>query len=63
MKLSDAMREKMLLSFELFPPKQTKEWKIFQVQSNIFASTNRNIFLVHTVPAVQTLERTWMSVR
>ena len=63
MKLSDAMREKMLLSFELFPPKQTKVWKIFREQSNIYVSTNQNIFPVHMVPAEQTLVKTWTYVK
>ena len=40
MKLSEAMREKMLLSFELFPPKTEK-------------SIDRSIFPVHTVPAAE----------
>ena len=35
MKLSEKMKEKQLLSFELFTPKQRKVWQICQERSNI----------------------------
>ncbi len=35
MKLSEKMKEKQLLSFELFHQKQKKVWQICQERSNI----------------------------
>lgn len=54
MKLSEAMKDKMLLSFELFPPKTDKVWKIFQAQLNICANTSRLTFPVHMALVEQT---------
>ena len=54
-KLSDMMKKRQLLSFELFPPKTDRG------MANPFSSCadiNRNIFLLLTEPAVEMLELT-----
>ena len=63
MKLSDAMREKMLLSFELFPPKTDKGMENLPGTIEHLCKSNQNIFPVHTVPAEQTLVKTWTYVK
>ena len=64
MKLSDAMREKMLLSFELFPPKTEKGMaNMSREPSSTCASTNRSTFPVHTEQAAETWEPTEKYVR
>ena len=50
-KLSDMMKKRQLLSFELFPPKTDRG------MANL-SDINRNIFLLLTEPAVEMLELT-----
>ena len=54
MKLAEAMKEKMLLSFELFPPKTEKGMELLSTCANI----NRNIFPVPMAPAAEMWEQT-----
>ena len=53
MKLSEAMREKMLLSFELFPPKTEKGMANLPGTIEHLMKYDRSIFPVHTVPAAE----------
>ena len=53
-KLTEMMKERQLLSFELFPPKTEKVWKIFRALSIICVSSNRSTFPVHTAQAAET---------
>ena len=62
-KLTELMKERQLLSFELFPPKTDKGWKIFREQLNISVSSNRNTFLLHTEQAAETSAPTEKYVR
>lgn len=54
MKLSEAMREKMLLSFELFPPKTEKGMaNLPGTIEHLMKYRPESIFPVHTVPAAE----------
>lgn len=55
MKLSEAMRERMLLSFELFPPKTEKGMDNLPGTIDHLMNTNLRTFPVHTVQAAETL--------
>ena len=53
MKLSEMMKEKQLLSFELFPPKTEKGMENLPGTIEHLCKYNRNIFHVHMVQAAE----------
>ena len=63
MKLSEAMKEKMLLSFEVYPPKTEKGMENLPGTIEHLMNTNRSTFHVHMVQAAETLVQTVKYVR
>ena len=57
-KLSDMMKKRQLLSFELFPPKTDRGMANLSETIQQLCRYNRNIFLLLTEPAVEMLELT-----
>ena len=54
-KLTDLMKERQLLSFELFPPKTDKGMENLPgTIEKLCASSNRSTFPVHTAQAAET---------
>ena len=63
MKLSEEMKNKTLLSFELFPPKTEKGLQNLPGTIDHLMKTTRLTFPVHTEQAAETSEQTVKYVR